>query len=375
MMTEKTMTARLAGIILCAVLTLGVTGCASDVPPSATPGPTGTPVPTATPAPSPTPVPTDGGLVCDTPLRVGFVTDVGKINDGTLNQSAWEGIEAAAAEAPTCIAPAHVETATPADYVRNIARFADDDYDIIVGIGPFMSDALGDAAAQYRNIRFINIDGTPGPGHDQSWSSNGTSILFAEDEAGYMAGVLAASLSGSGRIGVVAGPVTVPAYERYVEGFANGARATRPDIAVEIAHLVSIAEPLEGYQAAETMTDAGADVIFAAGHLTGNGALLAACDAEKLAIGVNTDQFLSIVEAQRCLVSSALKIVGPAVTGESAPATRTETTATGGIGLAPFHDHADKVSPEALRLLAETFRGLADGSITTGVVVNGSTDG
>ena len=125
-----------------------------------------------------------------------------------------------------------------------------------------------------------------------------------------------------------------------------------------------------------------ADVIFAAGGLTGNGALLAACDAKILAIGVDTDQALTLPEAAPCLVSSATKNIVGAVsgsllrigTGKFAAGVHVDDAKTGGIALAPFHDNADKVSQETETLLETTLAGLADGSIKTNVVVDGKTE-
>jgi len=130
------------------------------------------------------------------------------------------------------------------------------------------------------------------------------------------------------------------------------------------------------------MIDEDADVIFAAGGLTGTGALIAACDAEKLAIGVDTDQYETLPEAQSCLVSSATKNIVKAVqdsllriaAGAFTPGFHTDDASTNGIGLAPYHDQADRVTPEIQTLLDETFQGLADGSVETGVVVDGKTE-
>jgi basic membrane protein A len=127
---------------------------------------------------------------------------------------------------------------------------------------------------------------------------------------------------------------------------------------------------------------AGADVIFAAGGLTGNGALSAACDADILAIGVDTDQYNTLPEVQPCILSSATKNLVGAVQasllrialGEFKPGFHTDSAATNGVGLAPFHNFEDQVPAEVRDLLDTTFAGLADGSIKTNVVVDQKTE-
>lgn len=311
-------------------------------------------------------------------LKVGLVTDVGRINDKSFNQSAYEGLTQA--EAQLCVDGDYIETTSQSDYAKNIAEFADNGYNVVIGVGFLLGDALGDAAKEHPDIKFISIDGIPGKGHDETWNQNGQSLFFAEDQAGYLAGVLAASLSQSGTIGVVGG-INIPPVERYVEGYINGAKSVKSDIAVKFVYIPSFTEPDQGKQAGQQMITQGADVLFGAGGLTGNGALFAACDAGKLAIGVDTDQYNTLPEARKCLVSSALKQITPALFGALQRITSNQFTAgahvddasTQGVGLAPFHDLASRVSPELQGKLDATLKGLADGSIKTNVVQDGKT--
>ena len=373
-----------AGLGLIAGLAIIVAACGGGATP--TPAPTAAPTPApsveATVAPTAEPTPTPAAATCDKALKVGLVTDVGRVNDKGFNQSAFEGMEAAKAAAPTCFETDYIETTSQSDYAKNIGEFADNGYDVVIGVGYLLGDAMGDAAKAYPNAKFISIDGVPGAGHDESWMTNGESLFYAEDEAGYLAGVLAASLTKSNTIGVVGGLLVVPPVEKFVEGYINGAKATKPDITVKFTYTSSFIEPEQGKAAAQQMMDAGADIIFAAGGLTGNGALLAACDAGILAIGVDTDQYLTLPEAQKCLVSSATKDLVVSVQnsllrialGRFTPGFTTNNAANLGIALAPFHDNADKVSAEVQALLDKTFAGLADGSIKTGAVVDGKTE-
>jgi basic membrane protein A len=320
------------------------------------------------------------GITCDAPISVGLVTDVGRVNDKGFNQSAYEGMLAAAEAAPSCFETEYIETTSQSDYAANIAQFTDSGSDVVIGVGFLLGDGLGDAAKANSDIKFISIDGVPNPGHDESWMTNGESLFFAEDEAGYLAGVLAASKSTSGHIGVVGGLVVVPPVERFVEGYINGAESVNPDIQVDFVYTTSFVDPPQGSNAAQQMIDSGADVIFGAGGLTGNGALEAACQADGvLAIGVDTDQYETLPSVQSCILSSATKNIVEAVKNsllriaqdQFTPGFHTDNAATNGIGLAPFHDMDSEVSADVKALLDQTFAGLADGSITTDVVIDG----
>ena len=326
--------------------------------------------------------PSAEGVTCDEPLVVGLVTDVGRVNDKGFNQSAFEGMEAAKEAAPTCFETDYIETTSQSEYAPNIAQFTDSGADVVIGVGFLLGDAMGDAAKANSDIKFISVDGVPNPGHDESWMTNGESLFFAEDQAGYLAGVLAASMSESNHIGVVGGLLVVPPVERFVEGYINGAKATNPDIQVDFVYTTSFTDPPQGSNAAQQMIDSGADVIFAAGGLTGNGALEAACQADGVyAIGVDTDQYETLPGVQSCILTSATKNIVEAVKNsllriaqdQFTPGFHTDDASTNGIGLASYHDKDADVPADVKSLIDETYAGLADGSITTDVTVDGQT--
>ena len=360
-----------------AIVAAACSGAATPAPPTAAPTPAPTTVPGDTPAPTDPP---PSGLTCDTPLNVGLVTDVGRVNDKGFNQGSFEGMRAAQAEAPTCFDTTYIETTSQSDYAKNIAEFTDAGYDVVIGVGFLLGDALGDAAKANPNAKFISVDGIPGAGHDESWFTNGESLFFAEDQAGYLAGVLAASKSTSGHIGVVGGLVFVPPVERFVEGYIDSAKSVNPNIVVDFVYTTSFVDPPQGKNAAQQMIDKGADVIFAAGGLTGNGALGAACENPGvLAIGVDVDQYFTLPEVRPCLLSSATKNLVEAVknsllriaAGQFKAGVHSDDASTVGIALAPFHDMDGDVSAEIKALLEKTYAGLADGSIKPNIVIDG----
>ncbi len=323
--------------------------------------------------------PSAAAVTCDTKIKVGLVTDVGRVNDKGFNQSAYEGMLAAAEAAPTCFDTEYVETTSQSDYAANIANFTDSGSNVVIGVGFLLGDALGDAAKANSDIKFISVDGAPNPGHDESWMTNGESLFFAEDQAGYMAGVLAASMTKTNHIGVVGGLVVVPPVERFVEGYIDGAKSVKSDITVDFVYTTSFTDPPQGSNAAKQMIDKGADIIFGAGGLTGNGALEAACQATGVyAIGVDTDQYETLPSVQKCILSSATKNIVGAVRDsllriaqdQFKAGFHTDNASTDGIGLAPFHDKEADVPADVVTLLATTKAGLADGSIVPKVTID-----
>ncbi len=302
-------------------------------------------------------------------LCIGLVTDVGRIDDKSFNQSAWEGAQQAA-EALGAAEVNYVETTNATDYAANIDLFAGQGYDIIVTVGFAMGEATGIAAGTYPDIDFIGVDQFQG-----ETIANYTGLVFNEDKAGYLAGVLAASLSESGTIASVLGTDLVPPVVAFNEGYKNGAMSVNPDInIIDTYHPggldVAFTDPEWGATTAQQAIDQGADIIFGAGGQTGNGALIQAAGNEGLwCIGVDTDQWETVPEAHPCLVSSAMKLITPGVVDLATASVNGEFPGGnffGAVGLADFHDNASAVSQEIQDLLVETEAGLTDGSISTG---------
>jgi len=320
-------------------------------------------------------------ITCLHELRVGLVAEPGSLTDNGYNQSAVDGLAAAAAAAPSCFQTDGVATKTVDDAAADIKGYADGGYDVVIGVGQELGDALGDAATAHPAVRFIGVDTAPGPTHDGTWAVNGESLFFAEDQQGYLAGALAALLSRSHNVGVVGGLQLVPQVESSVEGFLHGAVATVPGTTVEFAYTDSFTDPNQGGAAATAMIARGADVIFSTDSPTGDGALLATCKAGSLAIGSDTDQALSLPKASACLVSSAMKNIRGALTdallrlagGSFMAGFHTDDAASGGVLLAAGHQLASDFTPAIQARLDATVRGLADGSIRPAVVVDGKT--
>ncbi len=334
------------------------------------------PVAEATEAPAEEEIVVPAIIDCDqydlSNLKIGLVTDVGQINDKSFNQSSWQGVLAAG----ECGAEIdYIETQDAADYAKNIAEFAENDYDIIVTVGYALGTATLEAAATYPEITFIGVDQSQGEAVD-----NVVGLVFHEDQSGYLAGVLAARLTQTNIIAAVLGTDSVPPVVAFKEGFEAGARAVNPDITIySTYHPGSIdqafSDPEWGAQTARQALDLGADVIFGAGGKTGNGALIEIANAVTEAgqppfcIGVDSDQWGTLPEAHSCLVSSAMKLLDKGVATiimSIADGTVPAGNFFGEAALADFHDLAVAVPEEVKTELIETAAGLASGEISTG---------
>ena len=304
-------------------------------------------------------------------IKVGLVTDVGRINDRSFNQSAWAGVENYAADAGLAEDDfRYIETQAPTDYADNIQQFVDADFQVIVTVGFALGEATLTAAEENPDIMFIGVDQFQG-----ETLPNVVGLIFHEDQSGFLAGALAAHLSESGIIAAVLGTDLVPPVVAFKEGYEAGARYINPDIQIlstyhpgELSQ--SFIDPEWGAATARQAMDQGADVIFGAGGQTGNGALQeVATEPGLYCIGVDSDQWETLPAAHDCLVSSAMKLITPAVT--ELIGTVTDGSFAGGnyfgaAGLAPFHDFEDTVPQEVKDSLAEIDAGLKDGSISTG---------
>ncbi len=330
----------------------------------------------ASPSPSPagaapaTGAPVAAGKPSGKQLRVGLVTDVGKVDDRSFNQSAWEGVQRAQSELGAQVR--FLETTDPKDYAKNIDQFGQEGYDVIVTVGFALGQATQEAAAKYRTVRFIGVDQfQPAP------IENVSGLTFDEDKAGYLAGALAGLLTKSGVIGGVLGTDLVPPVVKFGRGYEAGAQAMKPDVRVLMAYhpgglARGFSDPDWGKTTTSQMVQQQADVIFGAGGNTGNGALLGALERNVLAIGVDTDQYETLPQVRPVLVSSAMKLITPGVFNlirTVGDGSFKGGNVTGEVGLAPFHDLADRVPNDVKDRLQQIDRGLKDNSIRTGVQV------
>ena len=301
-------------------------------------------------------------------VSIGLVTDVGKVDDKSFNQSAWEGAQAAAEEHGG--SADFIETTAPTDYATNIGQFVNSGANVIVTVGFALGEATAAAAAENPDITFIGVDQ-----FQAETVCNLTGLVFPEDQAGFLAGALAGLLTESNTIAAVLGTDQVPPVVAYNEGYRNGAAHTNPDVNVISTYHpggldVAFTDPEFGASTARQALDNGADVIFGAGGQTGNGALIETARQEgALCIGVDSDQWETVPDAHPCLVTSAMKLIDQGVidlVGQAAEGTIQGGNFFGEVGLADYHDLADRVPAEVQTEMEDLTEQVLSGELPTG---------
>ncbi len=301
---------------------------------------------------------------------VGLVTDVGKIDDKSFNQSTWEGVKQAEEELGALVQ--YIETTDSKDYAKNLSQFADAGFDVIVTVGFALGEATLEAGPQYPDVKFIGVDQFQGEA-----VPNVVGLIFPEDQSGFLAGALAALMSESGKLGAVLGTDAVPPVWRFGEGYRAGAEYVRPDVEVNVIYHNDVGfdktftDPEWGKTTAISMIDKGVDVVFGAGGKTGNGALMGCAEKGVMAIGVDTDQYYTVPEAQSVLLTSAMKLLTPGTFDLLKMAKEGNFPAggnyVGAAGLAPYHDLADSVPADVDAKVQEIDAAFKDGSLQTNV--------
>lgn len=326
---------------------------------------------------------------CSTPReqKVCVVLDTGGENDRNFNQFTLEGARRAAREAGLPFD--HIVTTSDEDYLPYIRNYVEDGCGLILTVGFLMRDATAIVAMENQDVHFAIIDAEYFPGDvfvpgvlecpntvescytEEGGLANVTSLIFAEDQAGYLAGTLAGCMTKTGVIGSVSG-MEIPPVVRFVTGYQNGARAFRPDVQTLNSYSPEFNDAYTGKIEGDKQVAAGADVIFGVGGNTGNGGLLAASDLGLMTIGVDVDQYEILPEVRPSLLTSAAKNVDVAAAdavrayaeGTLAGGSQRSTVANEGVGLAPYHDWEDKIPQECKDAVDLAAAGLAAGTIS-----------
>ena len=291
-------------------------------------------------------------------VKIGIVTDVGGVNDGSFNQSAWAGLSKAADELG--FQASYLESHTDADYKPNIETYVDEDYDMIICIGYALADALKDESTANPDVKFAIVDDA-----SLADASNVTSLMFEQAQASYLVGYVAGKTTKTNTVGIVLGMAT-DLMNQFGYGYVAGAIDANPDCKVLQNNANSFADTAAGKTAANNMVAQGADVIFHAAGGTGLGVIDGCKEAGIWAIGVDSDQS-SI--APETILTSAMKRVDNAVydvakatvEGTVQAGVKTYTLADAGVDLAPTTDNID---PAVLAEVQDVKQQIVDGKIT-----------
>lgn len=274
-----------------------------------------------------------------TGFKIGMVTDVGGVNDGSFNQSAWEGLQRAA-ENFGCEVK-YIESKGDADFVPNIESFLDEDYDLIICTGYVMADAVRDAAELNPDQKFAIVDDASNADLD-----NVTCMMFEQEQASYLVGLAAGYTTESNVVGFVVGQAN-ETMNSFGYGYCAGVLDANPDATILQYNANSFGDASAGKTAVNTMVTKGADVVFHAAGGTGLGVIDGCKENGIWAIGVDSDQSPLAPET---ILTSALKRVDnacydatkKAILGTLEGGVATYDLAAGGVDIALTTDNLSK---------------------------------
>ncbi len=261
-----------------------------------------------------------GGSSAGAPLlktKVCLVTDIGGLNDRGFNHLADVGLMNA--ESQLGVTGTVLESKSGDDYIPNLRSCATKGNNLVIGVGFLMQEAIGTVSGEFPTTEFAIVDGV---GTDANFNdlhhANVTGLLFREQEAGALVGVIAGVLEKDGAtpkkshaIGAVGG-IAVPAVVRYIAGYKWAAKMEDPSTKVFVGYSNDFTDTTKCAAVANSQIGQGADVIFQVAGQCGLGALQAAGQAHVYSIGVDADQ----KAVDMSVIASATKRVDVAVFDE-----------------------------------------------------------
>lgn len=301
----------------------------------------------------------------DKVYKIGMITDVGGVNDESFNQSAWKGLEAIEKElGKDKVKVKYLESTQDADYVPNIEQFVEEELDLIIGVGFKLEDAVTEAALNYPDKQFALIDAVSD--HEDGQPKNLTSLLFEDHVSAYLTGLIAGKVSETGTVGFIGG-IEGEVISRFDYGFRAGFEAINPEGKVIAQYANSFSDAALGKSIAQQMHKDGADIIFSAAGAVGIGAIEAAKENNKKAIGVDQDQNSL---APDNIITSAMKNIDVAVANLVRTMVEGEykggeiivnTLEMDGVGIAPTTDK--NVEPDVIEFVNAEAEKIKSGEI------------
>ncbi|MBC5996878.1 BMP family ABC transporter substrate-binding protein [Romboutsia ilealis] len=218
----------------------------------------------------------------DGKIKIAMITDVAGVNDQSFNQSAWEGLQRA--EKELGVEVRYLESNQDADYMQNVETLVDQDTDLIIGVGQKLAPTIEEAAKSYPDQKFALVDETY-----EEIPSNVKSIQFNAEQSGYLVGLIAGKMTKTDNVGFIGG-MQIGVIDTFKYGFMAGVKAANPDAEIQAQYANSFTDQAKGKAIATQMYKNNADIVFICGGDVGTGAIEAAKELGKYAIGVDRDQ-------------------------------------------------------------------------------------
>lgn len=330
---------------------------------------------------------TDAPSTPDKIAKIAMVTDSGTIDDKSFNEGTWKGIVQFEREVggiqTMYLQPSGEDTS---DYVNAITDLVDNGYEMIITPGFKFETAIYEVQDRFPHVKFVLIDGTP---HDGDWANgpnfhvadNTLAVFYAEQEAGFLAGVAAALATETGKLGFLGG-MEIPPVQKFGWGYVAGIQYANEHFGtnaeISDSHYVyqgSFDDIPAGGIIASGMYDAGVDIIFHAAGGTGVGAIGEAIERQQagekvFVIGVDIDQYedgfvgssdqsVILTSALKGITLTAFEQIEAFVNGNFVGGKEVRLTAAdGAVGLP---EENPNLSPEIMEKVAEAEQAIING--------------
>jgi basic membrane protein A len=313
----------------------------------------------------------DGGGGGGDSIKVGLVTDTGGVDDRGFNQFSIAGLDKAAEDLD--IEKRVYVSNSADDYEPNLEAAVDDGNDLVIAVGFLLAPSTIKVATANPDVSFAGVDHFYGPPGDKTCEEqktcavdNAMGMIYPTEEAGYLAGVVAALKTKTNTVSTVGG-IKIPPVDNWIAGYQAAVKATKPNVKLLNAYSNDFNDAAKCKEIALDQIAQGSDVVFQVAGDCGLGALDAACEKNVTAIGVDADQN----DQGPCVITSALKPLTDSVFGVIDEFVKDDfkggTNQTFGVEqlpdaklLAPFQGD---VSQEIKDAVAQAEAGLKDGSI------------
>lgn len=269
-------------------------------------------------------------------------------------------------------------------YYATYQDYCESGYDLILTISTTGDDVLKQIAEEYPEQKFINLDTD-----SEGFPENVLPIVTKSNEMSALAGAVAAIKAqevGSDVIGFIGG-MDIPGINYFLVGYIEGAQGVNPDIKVNYAYVGSFTDSATAKELALIMYNSGVPIIYQAAGGSGLGVFEAAASKDKLAIGVDSDQALSLEDsspdqAEHIVTSAMKKVSSYAVTivqeyvdgtltfGE----TRSMGLAEDAVGLAENSYYDALMNDEQKKIVSDLRDKIVSGEVTLSKVQTMSTD-
>jgi len=284
--------------------------------------------------------------------RIGMVTDVGGLNDRGFNHLAYVGMLQAQKRLGVKIQVA--SSRSPADYIPNLASFARQGYDLVVGVGYTEIAAMGAVAKRFPTTNFAIVDVANGDLAGKP--KNALGLLFHEEQVGYLAGYLAGleakRLPGRDVVSSVAGEKQPPV-DRFIAGYQAGAKKADPRVSAINGYSQDFTDQSKCKSIAVNQIGAGSVAVFAVAGGCGLGALDAARGGKVWGIGVDADQsFLGphiLTSATKKVDRAVYLAIQSVVRGKFRGGDAVYGLKEGGVGLGKISPRVPKSEVAAVR--------------------------